>query len=188
MQKIELIALDLDGTLLNDNKKISPESMRVMEKIISKGIYIVPTSGRMSNDDIVQKKLEPIGIRYFIGENGGIIKDCVKQKNLRVVSMDLFESIDLIKELERYQIFTYFVSNEKIYYSTKNITNFLLNTFAEFFEVSGVNEESLIDIIMEKNIIPENIGTLLNSPGDVKKIKRLKNKYKKIIIIFPIFP
>ena len=109
MQKIELIALDLDGTLLNDNKKISPESMRVMEKIISKGIYIVPTSGRMSNDDIVQKKLEPIGIRYFIGENGGIIKDCVKQKNLRVVSMDLFESIDLIKELERYQIFTYFV-------------------------------------------------------------------------------
>ena len=90
MQKIELIALDLDGTLLNDNKKISPESMRVMEKIISKGIYIVPTSGRMSNDDIVQKKLEPIGIRYFIGENGGIIKDCVKQKNLRVVSMDLF--------------------------------------------------------------------------------------------------
>ena len=183
MQKIELIALDLDGTLLNDNKKISPESMRVMEKIISKGIYIVPTSGRMSNDDIVQKKLEPIGIRYFIGENGGIIKDCVKQKNLRVVSMDLFESIDLIKELERYQIFTYFVSNEKIYYSTKNITNFLLNTFAEFFEVSGVNEESLIDIIMEKNIIPEKIGTLLNSPGDVKKIKRLKNKYKKIKIM-----
>lgn len=32
MQKIELIALDLDGTLLNDNKKISPESMRVMEE------------------------------------------------------------------------------------------------------------------------------------------------------------
>ena len=32
MQKIELIALDLDGTLLNDNKKISPESMRALAK------------------------------------------------------------------------------------------------------------------------------------------------------------
>ena len=128
MQKIKLIALDLDGTLLNDKKKISSKSICAMKKLINKGIYIVPTSGRISNDEIVQKELVPIGVRYFIGENGGIIKDCIEHKNLKVVSMNLFESIDLIKKLEEEQIFTYFVSNEKLYYSTKNITNFLINT------------------------------------------------------------
>lgn len=56
MQKIKLIALDLDGTLLNDKKKISSKSICAMKKLINKGIYIVPTSGRISNDEIVQKE------------------------------------------------------------------------------------------------------------------------------------
>lgn len=183
MQKIKLIALDLDGTLLNDKKKISSKSICAMKKLINKGIYIVPTSGRISNDEIVQKELVPIGVRYFIGENGGIIKDCIEHKNLKVVSMNLFESIDLIKKLEEEQIFTYFVSNEKLYYSTKNITNFLINTFNEFFKASSVTEGSLIDVIRNKNAIPEKIGTLLNNPNDGKKIIEFRNKYQKILIM-----
>ena len=183
MQKIKLIVLDLDGTLLNDKKKISSKSICAMKKLINKGIYIVPTSGRISNDEIVQKELVPIGVRYFIGENGGIIKDCIEHKNLKVVSMNLFESIDLIKKLEEEQIFTYFVSNEKLYYSTKNITNFLINTFNEFFKASSVTEGSLIDVIRNKNAIPEKIGTLLNNPNDGKKIIEFRNKYQKILIM-----
>ena len=38
MQKIKLIALDLDGTLLNDNKKISSKRICAMKKLINKGI------------------------------------------------------------------------------------------------------------------------------------------------------
>ena len=67
-------------------------------------------------------------------------------------------------------IVTYFVSNEKvILYSTKNITSFLMNAFDEFFKVSSATEGSLTDVIRERNVIPEKIGTLLNSPNDVKK-------------------
>ena len=97
--------------------------------------------------------------------------------------MNLFESIDLIKKLEVEQIFTYFVSNEKLYYSTKNITNFLINTFNEFFKASSVTEGSLIDVIRNKNAIPEKIGTLLNNPNDGKKIIEFRNKYQKILIM-----
>ena len=43
MQKIKLIALDLDGTLLNDKKKISSKIISAMKKIINKCIYIFPT-------------------------------------------------------------------------------------------------------------------------------------------------
>ena len=51
MQRIQLIALDLDGTLLNDSKEVSNESTDAVKKLISRGIYIVPTSGRSSNDE-----------------------------------------------------------------------------------------------------------------------------------------
>ena len=180
---IRLIALDLDGTLLNDSKEVSNESTDAVRKLISRGIYVVPTSGRSSNDELFVEKLKPLGIKYFIGENGGIIKDCMDQKNIRVVSMNLMEAFDLINELEKKRIFTYFVSNEKVYYSTKNITSFLMNAFDEFFKVSSATEGSLTDVIRERNVIPEKIGTLLNSPNDVKKIMELKNKYRELLIM-----
>lgn len=183
MQRIQLIALDLDGTLLNDSKEVSNESTDAVRKLISRGIYVVPTSGRSSNDELFVEKLKPLGIKYFIGENGGIIKDCMDQKNIRVVSMNLMEAFDLINELEKKRIFTYFVSNEKVYYSTKNITSFLMNAFDEFFKVSSATEGSLTDVIRERNVIPEKIGTLLNSPNDVKKIMELKNKYRELLIM-----
>ena len=170
MQRIQLIALDLDGTLLNDSKEVSNESTDAVRKLISRGIYVVPTSGRSSNDELFVEKLKPLGIKYFIGENGGIIKDCMDQKNIRVVSMNLMEAFD-------------FVSNEKVYYSTKNITSFLMNAFDEFFKVSSATEGSLTDVIRERNVIPEKIGTLLNSPNDVKKIMELKNKYRELLIM-----
>ena len=57
MQRIQLIALDLDGTLLNDSKEVSNESTDAVRKLISRGIYVVPTSGRSSNDELFVEKL-----------------------------------------------------------------------------------------------------------------------------------
>ena len=37
MQRIQLIALDLDGTLLNDSKEVSNESTDAVRKLISRG-------------------------------------------------------------------------------------------------------------------------------------------------------
>ena len=53
----------------------------------------------------------------------------------------------------------------------------------EFFKVSSATEGSLTDVIRERNVIPEKIGTLLNSPNDVKKIMELKNKYRELLIM-----
>ena len=183
MKNVKLIALDLDGTLLNDNEEISLQSVEAIKDIIKAGIRVVPISGRISTDNIVEKTLKPIGIKYFIGENGGVIKDFTTNEILRITPMDIFESVDLINQLERENIFTYFISNEKLYYSTKNITNFLMDTFEEFFRTSNVTQGSLVNVIKDKNIIPEKIGTLLNGPNDVKKITKLKSKYQKILIM-----
>ena len=174
MQKIKLIALDLDGTLLNDKKKISSKSICAMKKLINKGIYIVPTSGRISNDEIVQKELVPIGVRYFIGENGGIIKDCIEHKNLKVVSMNLFESIDLIKKLEEEQIFTYFVSNEKLYQRwlsiVKTATNCSEETAIKFYEKSHHNAKAAICMIKLGYSYKEAIVELEKNDGFVKRV------------------
>ena len=43
---IKLIALDLDGTLLTEDKQLSERNRKALEVCIEKGVYIVPCTGR----------------------------------------------------------------------------------------------------------------------------------------------
>ena len=46
MSKISLIALDLDGTLLNSEKKISPRNRAALAAAQAQGVKVVLTTGR----------------------------------------------------------------------------------------------------------------------------------------------
>jgi hypothetical protein len=70
MKKIRLIALDLDGTLLDDEKSIPPENREALKEASDRGILIAIASGRMT------PRIEPIerllGIDcVIIAYNGG---------------------------------------------------------------------------------------------------------------------
>ena len=45
--KIRLIATDMDGTLLDDEKNVSERSRRALMQAAEKGIQLVPATGRM---------------------------------------------------------------------------------------------------------------------------------------------
>ena len=47
MQKVELVAMDLDGTLLNDRKEITQFTVETLRKIKEQNIILVISSGRM---------------------------------------------------------------------------------------------------------------------------------------------
>ena len=46
---IYLVAVDMDGTLLHNDKSISDYTINVLRKIVEKGILLVPASGRPLN-------------------------------------------------------------------------------------------------------------------------------------------
>ena len=46
MRDVLLIALDLDGTLLNSAKELSPRNRAALERAAEKGVEIVPSTGR----------------------------------------------------------------------------------------------------------------------------------------------
>lgn len=78
---IRLIALDLDGTLLDSQKQISAETVKTLEDAAAKGIRIVPCTGRLYNMVPEEIKRLPF-IRYIITVNGSRIYD---QKEGRVI-------------------------------------------------------------------------------------------------------
>lgn len=99
--KIKLIALDLDGTLLDSQKHLSPGNRKALETCCKKGIQIVPTTGR-TVDGIPDMIKEIPGIRYAITTNGAVIEDMKDQKRLeeRLLTWEL--ALELIETASQY--------------------------------------------------------------------------------------
>jgi len=75
IKNIKLIAVDMDGTLLTDQKTVSRRSLRTICEALDRGITIAPTTGR-NRETLPREILEMPGIRYVITCNGAIITDC----------------------------------------------------------------------------------------------------------------
>ena len=81
MTMIKLIATDLDGTLLDDEKRMPEEVFGLIEKLHEKGILFAPASGRQYAN--LKALFSPVWDKLlFICENGALIK--YRGKTLRL--------------------------------------------------------------------------------------------------------
>lgn len=74
MHDYKLIALDLDGTLLNSNKQLSVENAAALRLASSRGVQIVPTTGRFF-DGMPQVIRALPYLNYAITINGAQVQD-----------------------------------------------------------------------------------------------------------------
>lgn len=72
MSKIKLVMTDLDDTLLNSDKKISEANYQAIDRLIEKGVLVVPTTGRYYGG-IPDELHEHTGIKYLVSSNGAMI-------------------------------------------------------------------------------------------------------------------
>ena len=81
MKHIKLVASDLDGTLLNKNKEITPRLFDALQKLDELGILFVPATGRPFST-VPQAIKELPFLKYVITSNGAAIYDAAEQKNI----------------------------------------------------------------------------------------------------------
>ena len=74
MTEYKIVASDLDGTLLNDQSKVSPENLTAISGLLKKGVQFVPSSGR-TLAEIPAEILNISDIRYIIHSNGAVVLD-----------------------------------------------------------------------------------------------------------------
>lgn len=69
-----LIAFDLDGTLLDNEKRIPEENLRALAAAAARGVQIVPATGRILRGIPPELRELPF-IRYYILSNGAAVYD-----------------------------------------------------------------------------------------------------------------
>ena len=78
------IFVDLDGTLLNDEKKVCPRNARAIEEAVRHGHHVITATGRPLESAILGAKnagLDRNGC-YILSYNGGLIYECSTAKIL----------------------------------------------------------------------------------------------------------
>lgn len=98
MADIKLIAFDLDGTLLNDNKELTAENRRALLEAADKGVHLVPATGRFSG--AMPAFFRELPIRYAIYMNGAQIYDIQEQKVLDEVLVPWEQGIEIFRYFE----------------------------------------------------------------------------------------
>ena len=78
---VRLIAFDLDGTLLDDDKHLPPENLAALQAAHAQGIFLVPATGRILKA-LPEELLAPGLFRYFIFANGALGYDLQEQRAL----------------------------------------------------------------------------------------------------------
>ncbi|WP_026892667.1 Cof-type HAD-IIB family hydrolase [Lacrimispora aerotolerans] len=100
---IKLIALDLDGTLLDSKKQLSEANRKALTECIQNGILIVPCTGRTA-DGIPSEIKDIDGIRYAIATNGAVIHDLKEKAVLDTRMLTWEKAMELLEFVDNYPV------------------------------------------------------------------------------------
>lgn len=158
---IKLIALDMDGTLLNNQGEISPKTQTAIRKAAAAGIHIIISTGR-PYIGLPVELLCSLGIRYAITSNAAAIyrlpgKECIYSS---CMTPDIV--CPIIRKLEKNDIhYDAFINGER--YSEERMQPILEHlsqmpaATRGYIKRTGHMVDNLADYIMENNIAVEKI-------------------------------
>lgn len=195
----KLVAIDLDGTLLNNYGVVTENTKKVIKEALKKDIYIILASGRPI--DSIKTIANEIGAnKYFIAGNGALIYDMQnqipiyekymsKEKVLEIVkiceensiSYNIYTENTIITKALKYNVLYYYKENLKK--EEKNRTNITLVNdvksyienlnHAKFLKITICDEsKSVFQSILKKVSKVNNIDILDVSHMSRKLIKQ----------------
>lgn len=100
---IKIIALDLDGTLLDSEKRLSDGNRAALEEASKRGILIVPTTGRFF-DMMPQAVRDLPFVRYAITINGAQVYDRETDTAIVRDEIPLEMAIEVMRLLDGYDV------------------------------------------------------------------------------------
>ena len=180
MKHIKLVASDLDGTLLNKNKEITPRLFAALKKLDELGIYFVPSTGRPFGT-VPQAIKELPFLKYVITSNGATIYDAVEQKNI-IENYLTPEAVDAVIEIAReLPVITEYFIEGKAYIAKKvydDLSPFnLTESHVTYIKNSRTPVEDFWNEMKRNNTVLENINLVF---ADMELRKETWNRLKAL--------
>ena len=90
---VKILAFDLDYTLIDSKKRIPQENIEALRYAASKGVYIVPATGRIYIGIPEELRTLPF-MRWYLTANGSYIYDAVEDRAAARAEIPLDQALD----------------------------------------------------------------------------------------------
>ncbi|OGI01123.1 MAG: hypothetical protein A2Y25_10015 [Candidatus Melainabacteria bacterium GWF2_37_15] len=167
---IKLIALDIDGTIMNKNYRISNRIKHAVEKAIKKGVYVLVATGRMYSATV------PIGLELglktpLVVYQGSMVREFYKSDDILLHHMINSElSYQLVEDLRKENIQINVYCDDKLYTESDSP---MLQEYVTRRKIPFQELESFGDI---KNFLPTKIMAM---DPDITKVDAIKQKLQE---------
>lgn len=181
----KLIAMDFDGTLLDDNKNVSLENKNALIKYRSEGYLIVGVTARSLES--VRKNIDFSLFDYFILHNGVCIYDVVNSNGWYegYVSKDVAFDITNMMENVSSEITFCTYDTYNIYRKEKKSTDYFVKTVDSLAEV--VDKIARINIYLDKSLDFDYYKKLIDSKyGDVECYFMEATNESRFMVVGPL--
>ena len=135
MSNYKLIAIDVDGTLLNDKKQIDIETKESINNAIQNKKEVVICTGRCYPELIdILKELPKI--RYVIGTSGTWIFDTYTKKDICEVTIDIDIVKEIFRRIEHKDVLVHLLNKKSVIQSDKlhNMERYQMGVYQKMFE------------------------------------------------------
>jgi Cof subfamily protein (haloacid dehalogenase superfamily) len=177
---IKLIALDMDGTTLDNNHiTISAKNRKAISNAISNGIIVVPATGRTLYE--LPNSIKKItGIRFAITSNGAFTVDLQNNEKIHANPIPLKTSLRVLKIIEECRVYAEVYYRGKAY-TERGTTSKILNRSLAFKFYSlfskRVKVDSLAEFVSNNGNPIEKIELL---PDDIFQKEKLEKKLREM--------
>lgn len=168
--KNKILFVDLDATLLCDDKSITQENLKAIRKMLDQGHYIVLATGRpIESGRVVARELGlTVPGCYMIAFNGAIIYDCSADRVLAKRSIPIDVVQELFERAEKAGIYA------QTYNNTDIITTHHTRELDFYKEKTGLSYKlspNVLDILEEE---PQKV--LLIALEDKERLSRFQKE------------
>jgi len=174
--RYKMIAMDMDGTLLNSNKEITERTKMALKKADQKGIKLVVCTGRIFTSALFYAKL--IGTKApIIASNGAYIREKDEDRIIYKKCLQKEKAKEIIKLAEN-EGFIPHVFTEDTIYSTKLI--YSSKNYSLWNQQIPENERVKVEIVKDLyDVIEENdILKIVVMSDELDKLFKLKEQIK----------
>lgn len=157
---IKLIALDLDGTTLNNDKVISGRNRRALQKAADIGVNIVIATGRPFSA-LPKDVFELSAVRYVLTSNGASITDLHENKTFYENCLSPLATEKSVELLKKYNyIIECFV----------NGIAYIDGPYYRIVEKTGISFRDVEYILKTRNPVDDIYGFMLEHKGHIENI------------------
>lgn len=158
MQDIRLIALDLDGTVFDDQKHITPHTLAAIRAALDAGIDVIPATGR-SVTGVPQEFLHMDGVRYALTSNGASVVELATGKAIVTLPFETDMALQLLEVVQRFPCSLSLFVNGECYTDS-----------ASAAQVEACCPPELLSYVRDSRVVVDDLAEVIRTrPGEVEK-------------------